>query len=128
MGAPNLAMMPSPATSFTVPSKRCTASIMRCRAVSRSVWPASGSRSRISSGFPLRASNRKVTYVRSPSLAGFWLAVTDQLGIPFEVGKQHGDLLALALQGTVGRENFLGEIGGCIGSGVRAGVPARALG
>jgi hypothetical protein len=46
------------------------------------------------------------------SLGDFWIKVPDQLGIPFEVGKQHGDLLALALQGTAGRENFLGEIGG----------------
>ena len=27
-----------------------------------------------------------------------------------EVGKQHGDLFALAFQGTAGRENLLGEI------------------
>ena len=36
-------------------------------------------------------------------LAGFGIEVTDQLGIPFEVGKQHGHLLALALQGAFGR-------------------------
>src|SRR5438094_5179803 len=48
-------MMPSPSTWFTVSSKRCTASIMRCSAGSRRVWAASGSRLRINSVEPLRS-------------------------------------------------------------------------
>ena len=32
-----------------------------------------------------------------------------------EVGKQHGDLLALAFEGAAGGENLLGEIGGGVG-------------
>jgi hypothetical protein len=48
-------------------------------------------------------------------LAGFWIEVTDQLGIPFEVGKQHGHLFALAFQRAAGRENFLREIGWGVG-------------
>jgi len=61
-------------------------------------------------------------------LAGFGIEVTDQLGIPFEVGKQHGDLLALALQGTAGRENFLGEIGGGVGERRPSGCPCSRCG
>src|SRR5262249_47787441 len=48
-------------------------------------------------------------------LAGFWIEVTDQFGIPFEVGKQHGDLLALALHGASGGEDLLGKIGRRVG-------------
>jgi hypothetical protein len=44
-------------------------------------------------------------------LAGFGIKITDQLGIPFEVGKQHGHLLALAFQGAFGGEDLLSEIG-----------------
>jgi hypothetical protein len=33
-------------------------------------------------------------------LASFGIEVTDELGIAFEVGKQHGHLFALAFQGT----------------------------
>jgi hypothetical protein len=48
-------------------------------------------------------------------LAGFGIEVTDQLGIPFEVGKEHGDLFALAFQGTPGGQDFLRQIGGRVG-------------
>jgi len=48
-------------------------------------------------------------------LAGFWIEVTDQFGIPCEVGKQHGDLLALTLHGAARGENLLGQIGGRVG-------------
>src|SRR5262249_57862940 len=48
-------------------------------------------------------------------LGDFGVEVTDQLGIPFEVGKQYGDLLALTLHGAAGRENLLSEIGRRVG-------------
>ena len=41
----------------------------------------------------------------------------------FEVGKQHGDLLALAFQGAAGGEDLLGEIG----RACRREVPGWAL-
>jgi hypothetical protein len=43
------------------------------------------------------------------------VAVGQQLHGAFEVGKQHGDLLALAFQGTFGGEDLLGEIGRGVG-------------
>ena len=43
-------------------------------------------------------------------LGVFWVKVADQLGRVFDVGKQHGDLLAFAFQGTPGGENFFGEV------------------
>ena len=43
------------------------------------------------------------------------IAVGQQLHRAFEVGKQHGDLLALAFQGTAGGEDLLGQIGGRVG-------------
>ena len=48
-------------------------------------------------------------------LGGFRVEVADQLRGAFEVGKQHGDLLALAFQGTSGGEDFLGQIGWGVG-------------
>ena len=48
-------------------------------------------------------------------LGGFRVEVADQLGRAFEVGKEHGDLLALAFQGTAGGQDFLGEIGRRVG-------------
>src|SRR5262249_23417321 len=69
MGAPNRAIMPSPSTWLTVPSKRCTASIIRCRAGSRSCWAASGSSPRMSSVESLMSANSTVTCLRSPSRA-----------------------------------------------------------
>ncbi len=68
-------------------------------------------------------------------LGRFGVEVADQLGGAFEVGKQHGDLLALAFQGAAGGEDFLGEIGRGVGQrrpvlvaggGPRAGT--RSLG
>ena len=50
-------------------------------------------------------------------LGGFGIEVADQLGGAFEVGKQHRHLLALAFQGTAGRQDLLGEIGRGVGEG-----------
>ena len=58
---------------------------MPCKPGSRRRWAASGSRSR------------------------------DQLGGAFEVGKQHGHLLAFTFQGASGGEDFLREIGWGVG-------------
>ena len=44
-------------------------------------------------------------------LGRFRIKVTNQFGRPFEVGKQHGDLFALAFQGTSGGEDLLDQIG-----------------
>src|SRR6266481_2071443 len=62
-------MIPSPITWLTVPSYRCTASIMCSRTGSRSLRASSGSRSASSSIDPLRSANRTVTCLRSPSKA-----------------------------------------------------------
>jgi hypothetical protein len=44
-------------------------------------------------------------------LAGFFRAAGDrQLHGPFLIGKQHGDLHALAFEGGLGGEEFLGQI------------------
>ena len=48
-------------------------------------------------------------------LGRFGIEARDQLRRALEVGKQHGDLLALAFQGTAGGEDFLGEIGRGVG-------------
>ena len=53
-------------------------------------------------------------------LAGFGIEVADQLGIPFEVGKQHRDLFALAFHGASGGEDLLGQIGRGVGQRRRA--------
>ena len=53
---------------------------------------------------------------RIEELAGLLgVAVGQEFHGALEVGKQHGDLLALAFQGTAGHENLLGEIGGRVG-------------
>ena len=44
-----------------------------------------------------------------------WIAVSQQLHGPLEVGKQHGDLFALAFERTAGGEDFLREIGWGVG-------------
>ena len=44
-------------------------------------------------------------------LGGFRVEIADQLRGAFEVGKQHGDLFALAFQGTSGGEDLLDQIG-----------------
>ena len=43
------------------------------------------------------------------------VAIGQQFHRALEVGKQHRDLLALAFQGTAGRENLLRKIGGRVG-------------
>jgi hypothetical protein len=55
------------------------------------------------------------------ALGLFGVEVTDQLCGALEVGKQHGDLLALPFQGTAGGQDFLREIGGRVGEGCRGG-------
>ncbi len=45
----------------------------------------------------------------------FRVEVGDQLGRIFDVGKEDGDLLAFAFEGTAGGEDFFREILGCIG-------------
>ena len=57
---------------------------------------------------------------RIECLSGFRVEIADQLRGAFEVGKQHGDLFALAFQGTSGGEDLLDQIGGVYASG--AGV------
>ncbi len=49
------------------------------------------------------------------------IAVGEQLHRALEVGEEHGDLLALALQGGLGGEDLLGEVLG--GVGLRRGEP-----
>ena len=48
-----------------------------------------------------------------PRLLG--IAVGQQFHRALQVGKQHRDLFALAFQGTAGRQNLLGQIGGRVG-------------
>ena len=48
-------------------------------------------------------------------LGGFGIEAADEFRRVFEIGKQHGDLLALAFQGGAGRDNFLGEVRGGVG-------------
>ncbi len=62
-------MIPSPITWLTVPSYRCTASIMCVEHGSRSLPASSGSRSASSSIEPFRSAKRTVTCLRSPSSA-----------------------------------------------------------
>jgi hypothetical protein len=49
-------------------------------------------------------------------LGGFGIQATDEFCRVFEIGKEHGDLLALACEGGPGRDNFLGEVCGGIGA------------
>ena len=56
----------------------------------------------------------------------FGVAIGQQFHRAFEVGKQHGHLLAFAFQGTAGGENFLGEIGGRVARGADAGAGVAA--
>src|SRR5215475_9800704 len=62
-------MIPSPMTWLTVPSYRCTASIIRSSTGSRSFLASSGSRSASSSIEPLTSAKRTVTCLRSPCRA-----------------------------------------------------------
>jgi hypothetical protein len=43
------------------------------------------------------------------------IAIGQEFHGAFEVGKEHGDVLAFAFQGTAGRQNFLSKIGGRVG-------------
>jgi hypothetical protein len=45
----------------------------------------------------------------------FWIAVGEQLHRALEVGEEDRDLLALTLEGGLGREDLLGEVLGGIG-------------
>jgi hypothetical protein len=81
---------------------------------------------------------------RVEELAGFFgIAIGQQLHGAFEIGKEHGDLLAFALESAAGGEDFLGEVGwsvrlgrwgghrGCSGEGCGAlpteGEPGRVV-
>ena len=72
--------MPSPSTWLTVPSKRCTASIMVMQGGVQEL------------------------------LGGLRVEILDELGRVFDVGEQHRDLLAFAFQGAAGGQDLLGEI------------------
>ena len=48
-------------------------------------------------------------------LGGFGVEAPDEFGRVFEVGKEHGHLLALAFQGGAGREDLVGEMGWRVG-------------
>ena len=48
-------------------------------------------------------------------LGGFGVEALDQPGGVLEVGKEHGDLLALPCQSRAGRENLLSQMGRRIG-------------
>jgi hypothetical protein len=56
-------------------------------------------------------------------LGGFGVEPANQLGRIFQVGEQHGDLLAFAFQRAAGGEDFLCEIGRGVGEGGRRGCP-----
>jgi len=50
-------------------------------------------------------------------LGGFRIKTPDEFRRIFEVGKEHGDLLALTCQGVLGGEDLLREIGRRVGKG-----------
>ena len=77
--------MPSPSTWFTVPSKRCT------------------------------ASNHVMDGRIEELLGGFGVEPPDEFGGVFQVGKEHGHLLAFAFQGRASREDLVGEMGWRVG-------------
>ncbi len=56
------------------------------------------------------------------------VAAADQLERTLDVGKQHGDLLAFALDRAPGRANAVGQVPGGVGLGRGEFGPARALG
>ena len=58
----------------------------------------------------------------------FRVKVADQLRRAFEIGKEHGNLLALAFQSTAGGENLLGEVEWGVGEGCRRGHRCRYRG
>jgi len=53
----------------------------------------------------------------------FWIAIGQQLHGALEVGEEDGDLLALAFQGSLGREDLLCEMLGCVGLWRRPDAP-----
>src|SRR5262245_28340892 len=55
----------------------------------------------------------------------FRVEVPNKFGRVFEVGKQDGDLLAFAFEGTAGGEDFLREIRGRVGEGCLLDGPHR---
>ena len=55
-------------------------------------------------------------------LGGFGVEALNEPGGVLEVGKEHGDLLALAFQGRAGREDLLGQVGRRVGERCWAGV------
>ena len=60
---------------------------------------------------------------RVEELAGlFGIAVGQQLHRALEVGEQHGDLLALAFQGGLGGEDFLGQMARSIPAAADGGL------
>jgi hypothetical protein len=50
-------------------------------------------------------------------LGSFGIETADEFRRVFEVGEQHGDLLAFAFEGGAVGQDFLGEVGGgvCLG-------------
>jgi hypothetical protein len=48
-------------------------------------------------------------------LGGFGIETTDEFGRVFEVGKEHGHLLAFAFQSGTGRKDLVGEMGRRVG-------------
>jgi hypothetical protein len=60
-------------------------------------------------------------------LCGFGIQAADEFSGVLEVGKEHGDLLAFAFQGGTGGQDFVGEMGRCIGQRgcVRCASPNR---
>jgi len=59
-------------------------------------------------------------------LRGFRIEATDEFSGVFEVGEEHGHLLAFAFQGGAGGQDFVGEMRRCVGQRRRirhAGLP-----
>ena len=56
------------------------------------------------------------------------VATPDQLERTLDVGEQHGDLLALALDRTPGSADAVGKVPGGIGLGLGESSPAGRLG
>ena len=52
-------------------------------------------------------------------LRGFGVETPNEFGRVFEVGKQHGHLLALAFKSGAGREDLVGEMGWRVGERYR---------
>ncbi len=61
-------------------------------------------------------------------LSGFGVEVLDQLGRVLDVGEKDSNLLALALQGTTGGQDLVGQKLGGVGLGLRIVYGRRFLG